>query len=230
MDRVLHDVSRRNTYLKMLLPSAVYMTLYVVTWMCLERMQPDRVTVIHMTIDDYIPFVEVFIIPYMAWFAYAVGTVLFFFLTMRKDEYYRLITFLYVGMTVFLVVSFVSPNVHYLRPAQFARDNVFTAIIAGLYRADTPTNLWPSIHVYNAIGAHCAIMHSDFFKTRPVLRRMSFVTCVLIILSTMFIKQHSVFDVLTAFAMSIIMYLLVYQLGEVAYEKRKLKDRSLQGL
>ena len=98
MDRILHDVSRRHIYLKMLLPSAVYMTLYVVTWMYLERMQPDRVAVIHMTIDDYIPFMEIFVVPYMAWFVYAVGTVLFFFLTMRKDEYYRLITFLYVGM------------------------------------------------------------------------------------------------------------------------------------
>ena len=33
--------------------------------------------VIHMGIDDYIPFCEIFVVPYMLWFAYIAVTVLF---------------------------------------------------------------------------------------------------------------------------------------------------------
>ena len=35
--------------------------------------------------------------------------------------------------------------------------------------------------------------------------------CISIILSTVFIKQHSLFDVLTAFVMAAVMYYVVYQ-------------------
>ena len=38
----------------------------------------------------------------------------------------------------------------------------------------------------------------------------SLILCVSIVLSTMFIKQHSVFDVLTALVLAGIMYTLVY--------------------
>ena len=226
----LNLAARRDSYRKMLIPSVIYMTIYVIWWALLEHRQVARYTVIHMAADDAIPFLEIFVIPYMAWFAYVVGVVLFFLVTEQKRDYYRLITFLYIGMTVFLIVSTLQPNIHELRPVSFARSNLFTALVRGFYRVDTPTNLWPSIHVYNAIGVHIAVMESEFFKTRHVLRGASFVTCVLIILSTVFIKQHSVFDVLTAVAMSIILYLIVYQLGEATYEKRRSRDRSLQGL
>ena len=220
----LNLAAHRQSYRKMLVPSIIYMTIYVIWWGLLEHRQVSRYTVIHMAVDDAIPFLEIFVIPYMVWFVYVVGVVLFVLVMEQKRDYYRLITFLYVGMTVFLIVSTLQPNIHELRPESFARSNLFTALVRGFYRVDTPTNLWPSIHVYNAIGAHIAVMESDFFRTRHLPRRLSLLTCVLIILSTVFIKQHSVFDVLTAVAMSIILYLIVYQLGEVAYEKRRAKD------
>ena len=91
------------------------------------------------------------------------------------------------------------------------RDNIFTALIAHLYRMDTPTNLWPSIHVYNSIGAHLAVIHSPKLAKNKKVCIGSFVLCILIILSTVFIKQHSMFDVMTAFVMAGVMYAVVYQ-------------------
>ena len=50
----------------------------------------------------------------------------------------------------------------------------------------------------------------------------SLILCVSIILSTVFIKQHSVFDVLTAFIMGAVMYILVYGLDIVtAWQMRR---------
>ncbi len=114
-------------------------------------------------------------------------------------------------MTVFLLVSTLFPNGHHLRPFIMPRDNIFTDLVAMIYRADTPTNLWPSIHVYNSLGCHFAITKSRHFANHKGIRFASLILCISIILSTMFTKQHSAFDVMTAFIMAAIMYLLVYR-------------------
>ena len=76
---------------------------------------------------------------------------------------------------------------------------------------DTPTNLWPSIHVYNSLGAHFAIIRSKCFEKKKGIRIGSLILASSIIMATMFIKQHSVFDVITAFVMAAVMYTLVYR-------------------
>ena len=113
-------------------------------------------------------------------------------------------------MTVFLIFSTFIPNIHHLRLKQFPRDNVFTWIIGMLWKADTPTNLFPSIHVYNSLGAHFAVLNNAKLRSDRRIRYGSLALCVSIILSTMFIKQHSMFDVLTAFIMGAVMYAAVY--------------------
>ena len=147
-----------------------------------------------------------------------------FFFFKNRDDYYRTCVFLFTGMTIFLIVSTLWPNGHHLRPYTMPRDNIFTHLLIGLYKTDTPTNLWPSIHVYNSIGAHLAIAKSSYFKDKPWIRCGSFVLAVSIILSTMFIKQHSVFDVLTAFGLSAIMYILVYRYDCVLALKQRIRD------
>ena len=119
-------------------------------------------------------------------------------------------------MTVFLIISTLWPNGHHLRPYTMPRDNVFTRLVTHLYNVDTPTNLWPSIHVYNSIGAHLAVTHNQKLAGNKPIRIGSFVVCVSIILSTVFIKQHSMFDVLTAFVMAGVMYAVVYQANVAA--------------
>lgn len=114
-------------------------------------------------------------------------------------------------MTIFLTISTLFPNGHHLRPAVLPRDNIFTMMVSHLYKADTPTNLWPSIHVYNSLGAHFAIMKNNKLSGKRPVRVLSLLLCISIILSTMFIKQHSVFDVVTAFIMAAVMYGIVYK-------------------
>ena len=137
--------------------------------------------------------------------------VVIYFFFKNKEDYYRTCIFLFTGMTIFLIVSTLWPNGQHLRPAVMPRDNIFTRMVAALYRTDTPTNLWPSIHVYNSLGAHFAIIRSKCFEKKKGIRIGSLILAVSIIMATMFIKQHSVFDVLTAFVMAAVMYTLVYR-------------------
>ncbi|MGN0376987.1 MAG: phosphatase PAP2 family protein [Suilimivivens sp.] len=191
------------------IPLFIYAVIYLSWFTYLERTVKRPENLIHMRLDDKIPFCEVFIIPYLLWFVYVFAVVIFFFFK-DKQDYYRTCTFLFTGMTIFLIVSTLWPNGQHLRPGSMPRDNIFTTLVSMIYKTDTPTNLWPSIHVYNSLGAHFAILKNEKLRRKPVVHIGSLVLCVSIILSTMFLKQHSVFDVLTAFIMAAVMYIVVY--------------------
>ena len=193
------------------IPLFIYAIIYLSWFGYLEKTVKRPANLIHMNLDDKIPFCEVFIVPYLLWFVYISAVVLYFFFK-DKQDYYRACTFLFTGMTVFLVVSTLWPNGHHLRPAVMPRDNIFSTMVAMLYKTDTPTNLWPSIHVYNSLGAHFAVFRNEKLHRKPVVHIGSLVLCVSIILSTMFLKQHSVFDVLTAFIMAAVMYIVAHAL------------------
>lgn len=192
------------------IPLMLYAIIYCTWFAYLERKVTHPGIIIHMKLDDMIPFCEVFVVPYFLWFAYVAAVVVYCFLK-NKQDYYKTCVFLFTGMTVFLVISTLWPNGHHLRPYVMPRDNIFTSLINYLYSMDTPTNLWPSIHVYNSIGAHLAVTHNQKLAGNKKIRTGSFMVCISIILSTVFIKQHSMFDVLTAFIMAAVMYLVVYQ-------------------
>lgn len=192
------------------IPLIAYGIVYLTWFFHLEKTVTKQYTVIHMALDDYIPFLEVFVIPYFLWFVYVAAVVLFLFFK-DKTEYYKTCIFLFTGMTIFLIVSTIWPNGHHLRPHIMPRENIFTQLVSYLYKTDTATNLWPSIHVYNSLGAHFAIAKSRHMERHRGIKIASFLLAASIILSTMFIKQHSLFDVLTGFGLAVIMYLVVYR-------------------
>jgi len=207
------------------IPLIIFGIIYL-TWFCyLEKTVTRHYTVIHMAVDDYIPFAEVFVVPYFLWFVYVAGVVIYFFFH-NKNDYYKACAFLFTGMTIFLIVSTLWPNGQHLRPFIMPRNNIFTKMVSLLYLADTPTNLWPSIHVYNSIGTHVAIMKSKEFENKRGIQTASFILCVSIILSTVFLKQHSVFDVLTAFVMATVMYAVVYRQVPVFSFRRQVSTEN----
>lgn len=195
------------------IPLLAYMAVYLTWFGWLEKTNTKKYWVIHLSVDDYIPFCEIFVIPYLLWFGYVAAVVIYLFFK-DKREYYKACIFLCTGMTLFLITSTLWPNGHNLRPAVMPRDNIFTDLIAVLWKADTPTNLWPSIHVFNSMGAHFAITHSKKLmdsKWGKRIRIGSGILATSIILSTMLIKQHSVFDVMTGLALGAVMYAVVYR-------------------
>lgn len=193
------------------LPMIIYSVIYLVWFAYLEQRQvkASEYMNVHMTIDNYIPFCEVFVVPYLLWFLYIPAVLIYLFFKDREG-YWRNGVFLGTGMTVILIFSTCIPNVHHLRLKEFPVDNVFTWMIGLLWKTDTATNLFPSIHVFNSIGAHLAVLNNKELSENKKIRYGSLVLCILIIMSTVLIKQHSMFDVLTAFIMAAAMYVTVY--------------------
>ena len=188
----------------------LYLIFYLLGFAILENAGHRHYHIIHSVIDDMIPFCEYFIIPYYLWFLFmAAGILWFVFGCRNKTEYYKLCCCLAIGMTIFLIVSCIYPNAQDLRPAVFARDNIFVRMVRALYQTDTPTNILPSIHVFNSLAIFYAMYGSDQLRDRKLIRYGSGVLCFLIILSTMFLKQHSVVDVSMGILMSFAIQMLV---------------------
>ncbi len=202
-------LNRTKKALKLLAPMLVYMVIYMTWFTILEKNITTDFHLIHMKIDDYIPFIEYFIIPYDIWFFY-VGCTLCFLAFFDEAEYARTCWFICFGMTLFLIISTIYPNGHDLRPTVMPRDNFFTRLVVSLQATDTPTNLFPSIHVFNSIGMHLGLHRTKALEKHKWVRVLSFLLCTGIILATVFIKQHSVFDVITAFICFGIFYYIVY--------------------
>ena len=191
-------------------------------WFCyLEKNVTNEFHIIHTALDEKIPFMELFVIPYLLWFGFITFTALYFFFT-DQTGFYRMAAFMITGMTVFLIISTIYPNGQILRPTEFARDNIFVDMVRHLYEGDTPTNIFPSIHAYNSIGVHLAVRNSERLKKNRLAQHGTFVLSVLIILSTMFLKQHSILDVIGAIVLAVPAYYLAYvwePKGAHAYKK-----------
>lgn len=187
----------------------LYVFIYFPWFYYLEKTVTYDYTLIQTSFDTSLPFIEYFIIPYLLWFAFVAVTVLYFFFK-DKTEFYRLAGFLVIGMTLFLIISTLWPNGQALRPKYFERDNIFVDMVKQLYRNDTPTNVFPSIHVYNTLGCFIAIKKSEHLKNVRWVQNTSFILSVLIILSTIFLKQHSIIDGIAAGVFAIISYVFIY--------------------
>ena len=188
----------------------LYGLIYMPWFMWLESRSNLPYHVIHVKLDDMIPFVEYFIVPYLLWFVYVAAVFVYLFFKNRR-EFYQYCIFLFTGMTLFLIVSTLYPNGHLLRPNTFARNNIFTFAVQILCQADTATNIFPSLHVYNSIAAHRAVANSETLAGNRLIRGGSFVLMVSIILATMFLKQHSVLDVISGILLGLVMEQLVYR-------------------
>ena len=202
------DKAMRADLLHLALPILIYVPFYMIWFIAIEKHTFSHYSIIHTAIDDMIPFNEIFVLPYYVWFLYVSAAVLFLLFSFDVEDYYKNFIFLATGMTVFLVVSTLFPNMHHLRPVVMPRDNVFTHMVQMIYRTDSSANLWPSIHVYNSLGTMIAIHRSKRFN--KVGKIVSDFIGISIILSTLFIKQHSVYDVITAFIMATICYIVFY--------------------
>lgn len=177
---------------------------------------------VYVSIDAMIPFVSWFIIPYVYWFLFVAGTVAYFFFTNRED-FYKCVAFLFIGMTVCLIAFTLYPTSFDHRPVSVEGNALCQFLVNFIYSADKNQNVCPSIHVYNSIGCAIAIMKSHRFQGHMGMNIFAVVSAVMITLSTMFVKQHSIIDAVMAGLLAIVLYILVYK---VDYQKyfRKIKE------
>lgn len=176
------------SHLKLLFGWVGYFSLYFLT----ESIIPEQsCTPVYCFLDDWIPFCEWFIIPYVLWYVLIAGSLLYFALH-NIDSFKKLSTYIIITQVAAMAIYILFPTRQDLRPESFPRENFLTQIVALLYRFDTNTNVCPSLHVAYSLG-----IASVWIKEKEVSRLLKAGIVIFVIsvcLSTAFIKQHSVLD------------------------------------
>lgn len=161
----------------------LYLPIFLLGFYVLEKYEAPYYTDIYCRFDSYIPFCEIFVIPYLLWFPFVIG-----------------------GIAFFLFLSFRVPSVKY----DFVRFAFF--LIVGLTICLATYVIWPS-------SLHLRLAHEPMAERpekchwRLWLRYGSLILTILIVLSTVFIRQHSVVDVVFAIILSLLLYPLAGWFG-----------------
>ena len=208
-EKIREMCSRRKYY--WIIPA--YALFYIYAFRVIETLFPNYryIHLIKCPLDDLIPYREEFVIFYLSWFVFMLLSFGWFvFIDPDIGEYYRFFFLVGTGMTIFVIVSAVWPNGLAIRPNTFDRNTLFSRMATWLYLRDTPTNVFPSIHVYNSLAVYLAARDCRMLRNRPWVVRITGVWALLIILSTMFLKQHSVYDVTAGVLLCLLFYRLYY--------------------
>ncbi len=165
-----------------------------------------RAVDISTALDQTIPFLSVFIIPYILWYAYIFCYLVYFCFKDTKVYLKTLILIVIAELICFVIYFFFQTTVP--RPT-ITDNNVFSHLVLWIYNNDRPFNCFPSIHVLTTFVIMLASLH---VKNKHVINNI----CIhgvgtLIIISTLFVKQHVIFDMIGS------MFLVTFLYG-IAFE------------
>ena len=177
---------------------------------------------VHVPLDDVIPFCAPFVVPYVVWYPF-VGLSLLYTVLYDVDAFRWQMRFFLVTYTVAYVAFFFWPTGQDMRPALGEGGGPFVWLLRLIYAADPPTNCCPSLHVVGSIGAALGLSDSRRFG-RPLWRAGIWAMAALISVSTVFVKQHSAADVGGALVLCAAGYLLIYQLGRRLSARKAAKE------
>lgn len=186
----------------------LYFIIFVIAFFLLESVTPEEgYWVTDLPIDDRIPFLPGFTWAYILWYplfvAVGIPTIIW-----DGDAFKRWMYYLMITLTVTLIFDYLVPNGQNLRVESMEVNSVASWILAGLWRTDTCTNVFPSMHVVGCIGDIVAVFDSKIFG--KTWRWVIVVLCLLCSASTVFVKQHAFLDMLGAVALSVPVLLIIY--------------------
>ena len=155
-------------------------------------------------IDDRIPFIPSFVIFYVMWYLFLILIPLLILKYNKKvfDKY----------IVVSIVYAILEGIIFILFPTTMNRQplvvtDISTWVVDIIYKVDTPVcNLFPSAHCAFSILFIISIL--DVKEVKKEYKILIIISSLLIILSTLFIKQHVVIDVLGALLIVPIYYIL----------------------
>lgn len=155
------------------------------------RLITDKMTHYDLSgvMDYHIPFIPVFIIPYvLAFVQWIVGYIV---IARQGKEYCKRVMGGEMLAKLIVGIIFLTFPTMMLR-GEVTGSDVFSQAVAHLYRIDAPTNLFPSIHCLESY-----ICMKSALEMKDVDRRYRIsmvIMSILVFMSTVFIKQHVILD------------------------------------
>ena len=152
-------------------------------------------------VDNLIPFSAPFGVLYSSYLLLLWYGIVYAFLYFDMHRFKQFI----FGLVVIQVTAYV---LYVLVPGKIIRPTVATAgiffdLVRVIYAVDMPSGLTPSLHVANSWFIALALWNNRY------LRPTMIVWAILVIASTLLIKQHFVIDVVSGIALSSAVYAVI---------------------
>ena len=171
--------------------------------------------------DRFIPVIPEFAIIYLIAFPFWYVTYL---LICRSDPYKcRATVIANIGAKIICGILFVLVPTSIIRP-EIPDSGFSKALLGFIYTMDSPDNLFPSIHCFESI--FCFLLIKDEPDVHRYIRISAFILSVLICLSTLFTKQHVIYDVFAGTGIAMVAYFMRRYLLSVVYANRVRVTRS----
>lgn len=157
-------------------------------------------TYINFYLDQKIPFIGWFVYIYNIFYPFCI--IAFYFLYKKDDKtYYKAIISGVIGFIICDIIFLASPTIMYRMPLPNCDPITNFVLEITYYFDDPPLNCFPSIHClfcFQVIFGYILSKHN--LKTKIIVISIA----SLIILSTLFVKQHYIYDVIAAFLVCVI--------------------------
>lgn len=167
---------------------------------------PRKSVEISTSIDQFIPFVPAFIIPYLLWYVYMLGYLIYFCFKDTRVYIQTLIIIAAGEVVCFIIYFFFQTTVP--RP-ELTGNSMLIQLVRYIYVNDEPYNCFPSIHVLTTFAVMLGSIH---LKNKHLLNTFSIhFGGTLIIISTLFVKQHVVFDMIGSMFLVTFLYGIIFE-------------------
>lgn len=152
-------------------------------------------------IDELIPFNKYFVIPYAIWYPF-VFFALIYFMLQDESTFYNLSLCMFLGGCISYLIFLLFPTS--ISKPSLTNNDFLTNFIRLIYSKDTPYNCFPSIHV---LYTTLIILFFIFHVPMAILTIIVSLIGILIILSTICIKQHYFMDLLFGIIIAAILFI-----------------------
>ncbi|NMI05004.1 phosphatase PAP2 family protein [Paenibacillus sp. SZ31] len=148
----------------------------------------DHVYSLATPLDSMIPFVPAFIIPYVLWYPFISGALIALAFK-DKRTYFQTLIALCSGLVI-SYIFFALFQTAIERPNIQSEKGFLFTMVDYIYRNDQPYNCFPSIHV---LTSYLILRGTRVFGR--AIWAMTSTLSVLIMMSTILVKQHVVVDI-----------------------------------
>ncbi len=161
----------------------------------------ENIYILGSVIDNIIPLVPFFSILYLLYFPWLFINI---FLAWYRKNNFKPLAYSLIIINVIAYLIYLTLQTHVTREVIISQD-FFSQILRFIYNHDHPYNCFPSLH--SALSASLA---SYYLITNSKNKYINVVIAILIIISTLFVKQHYVADVIFGSFLGIFITWLIF--------------------
>jgi len=165
--------------------------------------------VLGSSLDSKIPFVQHFIWIYVFWYSMLIA-VPYYIAKKNISSYYKYVITFIITTLIAGIIFVAFPNC--VIRADVQGTDIASKLVKIIYSLDDPgINCLPSIHCLYSFLFIFAIF--DTKDKSPIWMKITItILSILVVLSTLFIKQHVIYDAIAAFVIGIITWFVVDKL------------------